>query len=204
MKKEELVHALVQHAKTERASPPQRKRPRQAVGLPLAGGTVSGADQDEAGRGQRPDVPQRCRQGRLRQGPPGRHGPRSLLAARLLGTQPEERRTGEGRPGAVLARRPAGLAAVRGASRRHDHFQPAADPRRGNPRRREQLVHRRLQSPEDLSTRHRLSGGGGQVLLPGAEQRGEHACRGRRRRLRPELGRRGQGFRSDFRPKRRL
>jgi len=59
-----LVDALLQHA-TDGDGFAEWERPRQAIGLPRAGDTVSGADQDEAGRGQRPDVPQRCQQERL-------------------------------------------------------------------------------------------------------------------------------------------
>ena len=80
--------------------------------------------------------------------------------------------------GPVLARRPARAAGVRGPPRRHHHRYPAADSERGNPRRREQLVHRRSQPSEELSMDIGYLAPGVQVLLPGAEQRREHAAGG--------------------------
>ncbi len=70
------------------------------------------------------------------------------------------------------------LAAIPGASR-GDH-RSGAENRTGhrNPRRREQLVHRRPRSAQDFSIGNRLPVGRRQVLLPCPQQRG-HDSRGR-------------------------
>ena len=143
MKKDQLVKALLRRARTEagrRASSNHNHHDEPRAHGPL--------EQIKAKLAEAKDLTFRAvdRRQRADQRPAGGHGSRSLLAARLLGTQPQEHRAGEGRFGPVLARRPARVAGVRGPPRRHDHRHPAADPRRGNPRRREQLVHRRSQS----------------------------------------------------------
>ena len=163
-----------------------------------------GADQGQAGRGQGPGDAPLGRGERARQGPADRHGPRSLLAARLLGTQPAEHRAGPGGHGATLAPVASRPAAARSQLQRHHLVGPAAGPRHRNPRRREQLVHRRPQSPQELPGGNRLPGPGKPLLLPGAEQRRPHPQRRRRRHVRQELGRGRQGLRPHLRHERRI
>ena len=76
--------------------------------------------------------------------------------------------------------------------------------RHRNPRRREQLVHRRAESAQELPGGNRLPGPRQPLLLPRPQQRGEHAHARLGRHLRPQLGRGGQGVRSGLRHDRRL
>ena len=66
------------------------------------------------------------------------------------------------------------LRLARSELQRHHLLGPAAASRHRDPRRREQLVHRRLRPPQELPGRNRLHGLGRPFLLSGAEQRGPH------------------------------
>ena len=94
------------------------------------------------------------------------------------------------------------LAAPRSQPQRHDQRGPAARPRHRDPRRREQLVHRRAESAQELPGGNRLPGPRQPLLLPRPQQRGEHAHAGSADDLRPQLGRGGQGVRSGLRHER--
>ena len=116
------------------------------------------ADQGPPGRGEGPGVPRRGRIAERRQRPAGGDGPRSVLAARLLGVEPAEHSAGRGGDGPALACRPTGAAAARGQPQRHDQRRATGRARHRNPRRREQLVHRRAESAQELPGGNRLPG----------------------------------------------
>ena len=124
---------------------------------------------------------------RLPERPDHRSGPRFLLAARLLGAEPDHAGPRSGRAGQEWHSAQPILrlmdvtsedttAAVRAPRSRHPH-----------PRRRQQLVHRRPGASPLVPDRHRLSVAPRQVLRPGAVEH-RHDPEGRRhRRSRREL-----------------
>ena len=90
MKKKELVDALLHHAR-HGDELIERERPQQAVGFPLRASRC--LEQIKTKLAEAKDLTFRsvANGNELCQGPLGRHGPRSLLVACLLGTEPEER-----------------------------------------------------------------------------------------------------------------
>ena len=88
-------------------------------------------------------------------GPPGGHGPRPVLASRLLGARAAKRRTGPVGIGTTLARDDAGVARVPCGGRRHGRV--ASGNR--DPWRRESLVRRRAESAAAISHGNRLPDG---------------------------------------------
>ena len=94
---------------------------------------------------------------------------------------------GPGRPRAGLAHRPADPPADGRHQRGHHLGHRAARPRHRDPRRRQQLVHRRHHPAPVVPGRHRLPRPPRQVLRPGPLQRRHHAQGRRLRRPRREL-----------------
>ena len=142
MRKDQLIRAL--SASRSAPSKVAKKKPRPAVSAPRA---------QEAGQRRR-GAPPRRGAGRvgaapgpdragphagpcLPEGPHHRPDPRFLLAARLLGAQPDDSFAGAGRPGARLARGTPDPESHGRLERRHDLGRRAARPRHPDPRRRE-------------------------------------------------------------------
>ncbi len=116
-------------------------------------------DQDQAGRGQGPFVPGRRASGDAA-GPAGGDGPRPVLAARLLGTETGGASSGPRRRWGSTGTPPGPSCGPRAQPQRHHQRRPAGRPRHRDPRRREQLVHRRAESAQELPARDRLPGPG--------------------------------------------
>ena len=118
-----------------------------------------------------------------------------------LGIDAAEHRPRPVGDGATLAHgRSPVAAALPDGDRRHR----GARATHSDPRRREPLVRRRAGSAQPIPPGNRLSGRGRAVLLPRAEQLGDHAARRHERRGRRELDRRRRQRRSHLCHERRV